>query len=77
MSFFMILQMKPKLFPNPQRLPSPNMNSNYFNFPGFIALEKVTLAEVDKLLIDYTMHRELDSSPVWLIKFLRHNIALS
>ena len=43
------------------------------NFPGFIAFQEVTSPEVDKLLTESsTKNCELDSSPVWLIKSLRH-----
>jgi len=54
----------------------PNLNPNHLNCPGFIAFDEVTLPEVDKLLSDSSSkHCELDSSPVWLIKSLRHIFA--
>src|SRR5688572_3658153 len=53
--------------------PSLNLNSSKFSFPGLIAFDEVTLPEVDKLLSNSSSKRcELDSSPVWLIKSLRH-----
>src|SRR6218665_112502 len=53
--------------------PAPDLNSNHMNFPGFIAFQEVTSPEVDKLLTESsTKNCELDSSPVWLIKSLRH-----
>ena len=50
--------------------------SSNLSFPGLIAFDEVTLPEVDKLLSNSsTKHCELDSSPVWLIKSLRHIFA--
>src|ERR1043165_6840106 len=53
--------------------PLPVLNSNHLNFPGLCAFDELSLPEVDKLLSDSSSkHCELDSSPVWIIKSLRH-----